>query len=196
MDGKKLQVQETKDMLVRALLTLLQSQDFTAISVKDIIEVSQTSRRTFYRHFRNKSDLLDYYFQQLTEEYFAMELEMLEKYDDREAFLHLFRFWYGKRQELRGIIRSKLFSPFVFAWNVHGPAVIERFFGEDQMDGNLFRIHFLIGGFSNSIWSWLQQEEPEPPEVITDYFLSIACYFIGDDKDQTGGQEGLSEEKS
>lgn len=59
MDGKQLQVQETKEMLKQGLLTLLQSQDFSEISVTDIIEVSQTSRRTFYRHFRNKRALLD-----------------------------------------------------------------------------------------------------------------------------------------
>ena len=179
MDGKQLQVQETKEMLKQGLLTLLQSQDFSEISVTDIIEVSQTSRRTFYRHFRNKRALLDYYLQELMKEYFRVEEDTLNKPNQYEAYLYLFRFWYSKRQ---------VFSSFISAWNAHSPAVLQPFFKE-QMDMQLFRIHFLIGGYSNAIWNWLQEEEPEQPEVITDYFFKIVGYFTCDKDDSTSKKE-------
>lgn len=188
MDGKQLQVLETKEMLKQGLLTLLQSQDFSEISVTDIIEVSQTSRRTFYRHFRNKRALLDYYLQELMKEYFRVEEDTLNKPNQYEAYLYLFRFWYSKRQELRGLVKSQLFSSFISAWNAHSPAVLQSFFKE-QMDMQLFRIHFLIGGYSNAIWNWLQEEEPERPEVITDYFFKIVGYFACDKDDSTSQTE-------
>ena len=53
----------------------------------------------------------------------------------------------------------------------------------------LFRIHFLIGGYSNAIWNWLQEEEPEQPEVITDYFFKIVGYFTCDKDDSTSKKE-------
>lgn len=124
MDGKQLQVQETKEMLKQGLLTLLQSQDFSEISVTDIIEVSQTSRRTFYRHFRNKRALLDYYLQELMKEYFRVEEDMQSKPNQYEAYLYLFRFWYSKRQELRGLVKSQLFPPLF----LHGMPILQQCF--------------------------------------------------------------------
>lgn len=171
MNGKERQVLETKKFLVRALLTLLQDKDYRAISIKEIIEVSQTSRRTFYRHFRNKDDLLDYYLQQLMEEYFDFERGKLPQYSCHEACLHFFSFWYSKRQELQGIIKSRLFSDFIYSWTAYAPLLVKTLFIECREEDVLLRMRFFIGGFCNTIWHWLEQEEPDSPERMTANFL-------------------------
>ena len=70
-------------------------------------------------------------------EYFRVEEDMLNNPNQYEAYLYLFRFWYSKRQELRGLVKSQLFSSFISAWNAHSPAVLQPFFKE-QMDMQLF----------------------------------------------------------
>ncbi|MBQ6994239.1 MAG: TetR/AcrR family transcriptional regulator [Lachnospiraceae bacterium] len=42
-----------------ALMSLLEKKDFSYITVKEICEVAQVNRSTFYLHYENTSDLLD-----------------------------------------------------------------------------------------------------------------------------------------
>lgn len=52
----------SKTRLSDALLSLLKTKRIEEISVKAIVEQAKTSPLTFYNHFRNKADLLDYSF--------------------------------------------------------------------------------------------------------------------------------------
>lgn len=48
----------TRTLLIRAMLKLVRSQKFSAITVDDICEKSEVSRRTFYRYYSDKHALL------------------------------------------------------------------------------------------------------------------------------------------
>ncbi|MGF1372526.1 TetR/AcrR family transcriptional regulator [Streptococcus infantarius] len=47
----------------------MKDKNYEDIKIKDILEISQVSRRTFYRHFANKQELLNYYFEKVIDEY-------------------------------------------------------------------------------------------------------------------------------
>jgi AcrR family transcriptional regulator len=51
-------VQRTRDLLHRALMSLIREKGFEALSVQDIIDRANVGRATFYAHFDNKEDLL------------------------------------------------------------------------------------------------------------------------------------------
>ena len=61
--GKVKQIKDTKDRLFLSLISLMKDKSYEEIKIKDILEISQVSRRTFYRHFTNKQELLNYYFE-------------------------------------------------------------------------------------------------------------------------------------
>lgn len=48
----------TKILLIRAMLKLVRSQKFSSITIDDICEKSEVSRRTFYRYYSDKHALL------------------------------------------------------------------------------------------------------------------------------------------
>jgi AcrR family transcriptional regulator len=52
--------QRTQQMLTEALLTLLASKHYDAISIKDIVDQANVGRSTFYVHYQTKDDLLLY----------------------------------------------------------------------------------------------------------------------------------------
>ncbi len=52
-------VLKTKKNLKQTLIKMLAKKSFEKISVKEICEVSQTSRITFYAHYKDKYDLVD-----------------------------------------------------------------------------------------------------------------------------------------
>lgn len=60
-------IRKTKRSLKQALLTLLTQKAFEQITVKDICELSETSRITFYTHYDDKFALLDELFRDFSE---------------------------------------------------------------------------------------------------------------------------------
>ena len=52
--------EQTKRALAEGLKTALRSQEFDQITVADITECSEVSRNTFYYHFRDKQELVDW----------------------------------------------------------------------------------------------------------------------------------------
>src|SRR5512143_3352795 len=56
-------VQRTDRLIVEALIELTTQKGFAAVTVQDIVQRAGINRATFYRHYRDKFDLLDQYAQ-------------------------------------------------------------------------------------------------------------------------------------
>jgi AcrR family transcriptional regulator len=54
-------VRRTHQLLARAFVDLIQENGFQAVNVQDITARAGINRATFYAHFKDKYDLLDYY---------------------------------------------------------------------------------------------------------------------------------------
>ena len=173
MDGKQLQVQETQQILSNALLALLKVKPYSSISVNDILSQSQISRRTFYRHFRNKNHLLHFYFRELMQEYLIQKETLITEKDPYQALLASFKFWYSKRKSLKLVIDNQLFEPFIAHWNDNAQAISEKFYDSDDLNEGIYSLRFFIGGYCNALWIWLGKEKPETPEAMARYFLNI-----------------------
>lgn len=61
-----LRVLKTYKSLRNALLELLEHRSFSRVTINDLCEEAQISRATFYAHFRDKYDLLEYCLGRLT----------------------------------------------------------------------------------------------------------------------------------
>lgn len=74
MKETDLRVIKTKKALSSSLLQLLEQQLFQTITVNQICDNALVHRTTFYKHFYDKYDLLEYLFNQLTKDYFARDI--------------------------------------------------------------------------------------------------------------------------
>ena len=77
-------VRYTKMVIRDSLVELMKTQSILSISIKDICNLADISRSTFYAHYKDQYDLL----QQLENETFAYLVEILDAYKDD----------YGKRR--------------------------------------------------------------------------------------------------
>ena len=57
--------EETKFALAKAMEELMRSQSVEAVTVTDVARRANVTRQTFYRHFLDKYDLINWYFGQL-----------------------------------------------------------------------------------------------------------------------------------
>ena len=51
---------DIKEILANGLLDLCHKKDLSQVTVKDLLETTGVSRQTFYNHFQDKYDLLEY----------------------------------------------------------------------------------------------------------------------------------------
>ncbi|MBF7018101.1 TetR/AcrR family transcriptional regulator [Staphylococcus durrellii] len=57
---KNLRMTHTKQSLVNAFFSLVNKKDFEKITIADITKSARVNRATFYAHFEDKYDLIDY----------------------------------------------------------------------------------------------------------------------------------------
>src|SRR5215203_3763402 len=74
--GKDLRVRRTRLALHDAFMALIEEKGFDAIIVQDIADRAMINRVTFYKHYRDKYDLLDQTMQAFLNE-FADSLKIL-----------------------------------------------------------------------------------------------------------------------
>lgn len=161
----------TKKALAEGLKTHLRSVPFSKITVDDICDAAEVSRRSFYRHFMDKYELLnwlyDYEFCQVVEaqgyktiwEYYPDICKHL--YQDKDFFLHAFSV-YGQNS-FREFCTEKLYPILM---NDFGSA----FPNEDVARFVLERItNATFDGFQ---W-WLSQDPCMSPEEYTAFSRKI-----------------------
>ena len=79
-------VRRTRELLRRALLSLVQEKGYDRITVQDILDRADIGRSTFYAHYRDKDDLLRAGFEDIRAA-LAAEREAAEKVPGRRVEL-------------------------------------------------------------------------------------------------------------
>lgn len=70
IEKEDLRVIRTRKLLCTSLMDLMQTTSFDKLSVNDICEKAMVHRATFYNHFNDKTNLLNYAIDELREELF------------------------------------------------------------------------------------------------------------------------------
>ncbi len=84
----------TKDQLAAALKTMLAVKPIERITIRDIVEICGVNRQTFYYHFEDVYDLLEYVFESDADKY----LPKVIVYDRwKEDVVYYFKYLYDNR---------------------------------------------------------------------------------------------------
>lgn len=164
-------VRKTKAQLLQSLMTLMQEKDIKDISVKELSDLADINRGTFYLHYRDVYDMLS----QVEDTIFQEFNEILDKNfaPDNEAALYsvledIFTYLDANR-----LIGRTLLGP-------HGDlAFVNRM--KELVKLRLLRLQdagmpaspdfdyyyaFITSGCIGLIQSWMNREDPEPPARI------------------------------
>lgn len=101
----------TQVCIVNALLRLMQRDDFSALTVKEVVAEAEVARSTFYLNYKSKEDVLASY----VEELFAQFADTIPREDGADAYLLAlchFRFWAGHLDVIELLSRQGL-MPFL-----------------------------------------------------------------------------------
>lgn len=171
---------KSQKWLVQALLTLIQQKPYEEISISELCKEAGVDRRTFYRNFKDKNDVLLFYFSDLQEEYLLALKEMPERSFYSLAKVY-FEFWTSRLDFFKTAQSDQALNAALFqTLNIFMPAVYS------EADGSIskelrYNVSFVVGGFHNSMIQWIttgfHETAEEMAAIVSDMFKDTISYW-------------------
>lgn len=161
-------------MLTDALLELMDTNDYHKITITEIVQQAQVARKTFYRHFTSKDEILNIYIQTLFQQYMK-RLGVLKEFNEYEAVLTYFQFWKDHLTFVDTLIKSNMAYLILIAFEDYLPVIDEKY-QHSQMahsENYEYAITFSSGGFWHLLCKWVHNGAKETPEEMTDYYFNF-----------------------
>jgi AcrR family transcriptional regulator len=142
-----------------ALFVLLSQKEYQNITVEEVAAKAGFSRRTFYRHFVSKDELLHCALEGLTDEY-SRCLEREKDLSIRNISRVFFGFWISQLALLKALDQSDLLFVLLEVMNKKIPHIYQSLKGElkefGAEDNRISLLSFSIGGFWNTLIQWMR----------------------------------------
>lgn len=168
---------KTRNAIFEAFIQLLSEQDYTRITVGEIIDRADVGRATFYAHFETREFLLKELCRELFDHVFEDRESGLFRCDATDdVFLHLFRHIGQNDSNLLRLLRSRnneLFLGYFKEELVR--ALQDRLTVFDHRRSPRlpegFWVDHICATFVQTLRWWVEQGMNHTPEQITEYFM-------------------------
>lgn len=173
MDNK---LSKAQIAFIEALLDILKSKSFDQISVLELSEAAQYDRRTFYRYFQSKNDILYLYCASLLSE-MAEDMKK-EPLKPQSGFLSYFEFWNRHRDFL--LLLEKQHLLFFLGEKQdqllyeHVGTVVHNDLPKELShvsEFSMYAYYFTLGGLWQALVLWIRTGMKQTPKQLTDYIL-------------------------
>ncbi len=169
---------KAQQAFVDALLQLMQEKPFEQISASQLSRLAQYDRRTYYRYFKTKKDVLYLYCSSLLGD-LALEMRK-EPLTPYSGFLSFFEFWNEHRDFL--LIMEKQHLLYYLGSEID--SLIYRNVGivvhkdlpdnlEQISEFSQFAYYFTLGGCWQVLIFWIRSGMKQTPEQMTRHILQI-----------------------
>ncbi|MCB2296169.1 TetR/AcrR family transcriptional regulator, partial [Clostridium algoriphilum] len=161
--------EQTKKWLIEALFDLMKEKPYAIITVKEIADQAQLSRRTFYRNFKVKEDLLSKYTNYLFEDYIK-SIKGKNDFSFNSILVNYFEFWDNHIKELKLLKQNHLFYFIMEQINSFIPNINEftevQWHNYDNDIEEEYISRYNIGGLWNILYKWIDNKERESPKEM------------------------------
>jgi AcrR family transcriptional regulator len=158
-----------KDLISNALITLLYEKKIDQIAITELCGQAQVSRRTFYRHFKDKNDVVDFYITKIMEN-LALELKEHSKQNKRSLVIAFFSF-FEPYTKLLAILNSNGLGDLVFTSYIKCITVLT--FPEASLQGSPYNMAFMLGGLWSLLTFWIMNGCKKVPSELADIVCSV-----------------------
>ena len=155
------QIQESKNLIAEAMLTLLKQKSLNDINMSEIAKKADVVRMTLYRHFKTKEDIILSIVSERIDEY--LDDLVGDKPITFNDFNHL-RFHLLKNSPFTNMLfESNQLDKLLELIRVN---TIERFEVLNTSNLNPFIIDFFVGGIDKITMRWIEEGMQIPPDVM------------------------------
>ncbi len=159
---------DVKEIIVSGLLSLVETQSLEKLTVKDILEKTGVSRQTFYNHFQDKNDLIQYIYMTKIIPDYNNGYEDIRFYDSLlNTFNRMKEYHVFMKQacmiEGQNCLKDYIFEhcrEFDLKWH-------QELYGDKPMPDNLkFAIQYHATASSSMALSWILSDMPASCEEM------------------------------
>lgn len=161
---------KSQKWIADSLIRLLENNSFSEITVTQICQEAQLVRKTFYRNFETKEDILHYILDYLFES-FRTKFN-IETTAPLEIFTHYYEFWAQERKLLTYLHRDDLFYLLTrkyieYANSIRMYLLIQKGDSTTQTGLEPYVLHFIAGGMVSILEHWLECDFNESIHSLT-----------------------------
>jgi AcrR family transcriptional regulator len=181
-------VRRTRELLRRALLSLIQEQGYERITVQDILDRADVGRSTFYAHYRDKDDLLLSGFEDirlaLAAERAAAEQAAGATGEFLQPLLTVFRHVEGHRHVWQPLVRKGGAEVVVRILRDNVTDLVREHFRSQFPDANRNQpqleaaVQFVVGAFMGLGSWWLDNDVSYSAEELYAIFRRLATQGV------------------
>lgn len=178
--NKKEIAAQSRQWLINSLLELMSIKNYNEITVVDIALNADLARRTFYRNFNTKEDVLDAYIHQLCDEYVAYLSNTNLSFEN--IGFAFFSFWQKHIVFLQILKKNHMLYFLLEMFNEYLPPIYQLYKDDrTEYDNSIeksYALLFSAGGFWNTLVGWLNSETPLSPQEMSKIITNAVKTFI------------------
>ena len=161
----------TKTVMANAMKGLMEEKPFAKISVGDICERCGMNRKSFYYHFKDKYDLVNWIFQ--TE---FLEMLRIQDYSSGWQLLtDICKYFYSEKAFYTNALQvegqNSFRDYFTESIGIILPEIMKDHF--QSMEDSHYFVEFFSDAISAAILRWLKTDPVMPPETFIGHLESI-----------------------
>jgi len=164
----------SKEWMIESLFILMMKKKFKSISISDIAQKAGVDRRTFYRHFSSKEDIIRFKIRKMSKEYEKIILSH-DNFKTKAVFFSFFTVCEQEKESLLCLYKSDLLPLFLKEFE----RLFEMHYSKNkkiELTSESVVIKYLlayhIGGFWNVLNKWLSEGAIKTPDEMTTILLS------------------------
>ncbi|WP_414150902.1 TetR/AcrR family transcriptional regulator [Acetobacterium carbinolicum] len=178
---KELKITQTQEWIIDALLSLMKDKHYREITVSEIVSEAHIGRRTFYRYFKTKDDILLLYCHAIMQDLahiildknnmtlYSVSLSYFECLNQYLDFLRLMQ-----QSEMLYFIGDKLPEFMANVAVMTGHVMPNQIAAtERRQDHYYYAFYFDIGGYWSITTLWLKKEPRETPEEMAKMIVEV-----------------------
>jgi len=168
METKKINpiAEQSKEMIISALLKLLEEKHYTQITISDIADKAQLARRTFYRNFNSKEDVIKEFYDKQSEKF----IETLKKEDTLSVYIVAKTYFTFMKRNLNVLKLLEKNDLLYFILQFSRPLIYQRFEKDNSPNNKYDYTNYLFAFTSGAFWSvlieWLREGAVKTPDEI------------------------------
>jgi len=166
----------SKKMIIEALLDMLAVKSLSSISISEIAENALVDRRTFYRHFKSKNDVIKYYIHDVLIQY----EQIISHYNVKDTYSlakAIFKTLLNLKEALLILCKQNLLDLLLTNFEI----IYKKYQYQCPEILNLENIDYIMaferGGIINIVKLWITEGCKHSPEEMGAIIKQMLSFF-------------------
>jgi len=168
----------SKEWVMESLFDMLAVKPLSSISISEIAENAKVDRRTFYRHFKTKEDVIRFYIHEVAKQY----EEILSRNNINDGYLifkTIFEVCLVMKETLQVLHKQNLLDLFIADFEILYEKYQYQFTKPEtlKMENVTYILAFERGGVTSMVKKWITEGCVISPENMTIAFKRMFLLY-------------------